>query len=584
MAKKPPAGSQEDQLKSAKLTLEEFIAANTQAAKAIEEVTSQSSAFLNLTAESAANASKSIRDVGTGANDSSAGFLKLVGAMKKQASAQKDFNKAAGFKNNGDGKNNVLAQVAKSSKAARLGILALTGAYKLLGSAMKGISSIIGGVFSLIGSALGWIKTGIGAIFDFIGDMYEGLFELAKERLRIMVENRRAAEEIRDVFGDIQKGTGKAVLDLGTSLSSGTIAGLAATQVFESAADAIKYANEVASQSPEAFDMLQDQFRGAAGRDLVGLQKGLGLTTEQLGQLMSTSIATGESLKDMMTDITKYSSGLAKRFGVNQKLLSRQIGKALIDVKHFAGATKQQIAGAAVYAAKLGTSLEKITGVMDNFLTFDEAAENVSKLSQAFGVNLDTMKLLEAKTPDEMLDHIKKGFDAAGKSAENMNRQELAMLARTTGLDEATIRQTLSSKNQGAALDEVKDASKAVAQSMMTTGEAMKAVGKDIKQVVREIKMESKGFFGTFVDGIFDGIMRSTQMQKILNNMAEAMRRVFFAGQELGRLIVQNFPGLKRILNGIAEFFNPGDLAAMFQSFTGSFNKFFLDLKLVKEI
>jgi hypothetical protein len=547
----------------------------------MEEFSNQASKSFELAAAAAEIFGTKLKDASDRSDTSSQSLESLTASLKKLGKAQDDAAKSAGFKKGPggqDGQRSVYNQISKSSKDAKTGTLALAASIQYLGKALKAVTSIAGGLFEVFKSAISWITDSIMAVWDFFSGIYEGLFDMAKDQMQYLYDQQRAAEEIRENFGDITKSTGKAVLDFGKSLASASIAGLGAMQVFENAAEAIRFANEVASASPAAFDKLQDQFRGQRGNNVVAFAKGLGIATQELGQLMGVAISTGRTMEGLGTEITKYSKGLASRFGVDSKLISKSMTKAMLDVKHFANATVKEIGQAAVYAHKLGLELDKITGIMDAFDTFDTAAENVSKLSQAFGVNIDVMELISAKTPAEALNKVKQAFNAAGKSADQMNRQELKLLATTLNMDEATIKQALSAQNQGESLENIKDAGNSVEKQMMSTGEALKEVSQDIKRVVRELQITSKGFFSTFLDGFYEGIATSSEMRKVLGNMAQAIQAVFAAGRELGRAFVTAFPGVKKMLDALAQFFNPADIGSLFGGFTDAFKKFFKDL------
>lgn len=550
--------------------------------KEMQDFSEQSSKSFEIAAAAAALFGDKLGSAAEKSETSSQSLDGLTNSLKKMGKAQDDAAKSAGFKKKGsgqDGQSSIFAQVDQSSKKAKVSVTAFSVAVQGLGKAFKALTSFVGGAFDVIKSVFSFITDVAMGIWDFFKGIYEGLFEMAQEQRKYATENRRAAEEIRENFGDISKGTGKAVLDFGRTLASASIAGLGAMQVFENAAEAIRFANEVASAAPAAFDKLQDQFKGQRGANIVGFAKGLGISTEQLGGLMRTAIATGRTVEGLGTEMTKYSKGLSSRFGVDSKLISKSMTKAMLDVKHFANATVKEIGQAAVYAHKLGVELSDITGILDAFDTFDQAAENVSKLSQAFGVNIDTMELVSAKTPADALAKVKAALDAAGKSADQMNRQELKLLASTVGMDEATVRQTLSNQNQGTSLENIKEAGNSVEKQMMSTGQALKEVSQDIKQVVRELQTSSKGFFETFLDGFLEGVATSSDMRKVLGNLQQAIEAVFAAGRRLGIIFVETFPGVKKMLDALASFFNPSAVGGMFNGFTDVFGKFFKKLQ-----
>lgn len=444
-----------------------------------------------------------------------------------------------------------ISQNQKLAKAAVNVTAALKGAAagaKVTAAALKGIFSIGGSLVSMffdIGAAI------ISIPFKF----FNHIFGRAKELMSGGTELAQAYEDVRKVFGDTGSGLGKSVIDLGKNLTKGLITpGLSARRVFGDMAEAIKYANEVASVAPEAFQAVSDQFSGKNGLEILAMAKGLGIANEELVGFMDSAIATGQPMETMLTDVTKYAKGMGDAFGLNSKMISRAMAKAAKDVKHFANSSVKEIAQATVYAQKLGVSLESITGILDAFNTFESAAENVSKLSQAFGVNLDAMKLLEAKTPDEALDQVKQAFTAAGKSADQMNRQELQLIASTVGMDEATVRKTLSMKNAGASMQNIKGVSSSLEAQTMNTSQALEKLSKDIEKVVKAGEPpKGDNFLDVFIEGFVEGIDRSGKMRELIKDTAKAIQMVRLEGQKLGKFFVENFPGFSEFIEGLSE-------------------------------
>jgi len=468
-------------------------------------------------------------------------------------------------------------EFAMTSKAAKIGLMVLHGAVKILSGAFKLLSFSISGVIDVISSLGGLIVDVAKGAFNFAMGLYEGLFDLAKQMIAMGVEYGRAVEEVRDKFGDVSKGIGKSVVDMGNQIMAGGAAGLSGFTLFENKADALRKMSEIAEAGGASFELLVDQFRGKNINDLYAFKQGLGLTSEQLAGMTQAAIVSGQPIKSLLIDVQKYARGLTKEFGGSFKSISRDVIKARMDVKHFAGVATKELAEAAIYARKLGVELEKTVGIMDAFDTFENAAENVAKLSQAFGVNLDVMQLLNAKTPTEQIDMIKSSFASAGKSVENMNRHELSYLATTLKLDEATTQQLLSTKNRGVSMDRVKKSAASMENQMLSTANALKDVMKEIPKIVRDIQISAQGFFGTFFEGFADGIVRSGPFRGMLSSLTQAIVEVRNAGLKLGDVFVRYFPGVEKMLNGMAKIFPKiGDL---FERWGTTLTNFFKTLK-----
>lgn len=602
-----------DDKKTYKQELEEFIKRNTEASKSLKDFNEQSSTAFHIAAEavrlyastlkdtvdstqelnerlkdSSGDYEKNIEKIREGLGLSKQSLSQFTDEIKKQGKSQEEAAKAAGFKKTGsgqDGKNNVYEQIAKSSKAAKIGLVALHGAVKLLSSAFKLISFTISGVIDVISSGIKLVASLATGIFDFVMDLWEGLFDMSKQMMQQSADYARAIEEVRDKFGDVSQGVGKAVVNMGNQMFAGTTAGLSGFALFEDKADALRKMSEMASAGGAAFELLIDQFKGQNLNALYAFKQGLGLTNEEFAGLARNAIVTGRPLKEITLEIQKYARGLSKEFGGSAqafKSFSRDIAKARMDVKHFANVATKDLAKATAYARSLGLELEKIVGIMDAFDTFDAAAENVAKLSQAFGVNLDVMELMSAKTPDEQIDMLKKSFAAAGKSIESMNRQELSYLATTLKLDEATTQQLLSSKNQGASMDRVKKSTQSLEQQMLSMGSAMKDLMKEIPRVIREFQSESKGFFSAFIEGIGIGIVRSGPFRDMLKDIGKAIIQVRNAGIRLGQAFVKYFPGIQKMMDSLGNIMPKiGDL---FDRWSNTVVKFFQNLKSGKPV
>ena len=458
-----------------------------------------------------------------------------------------------------------MKEAAEGSKKMAVGMAAVSGAAK----GFKAGISLMNGVLGAMGSIL---TTVIGTVFD-LGiailtgpiKMFNALFAKAKAGMSGMSELAQALEKVRENFGDIYSGLGATVASMGTQLSHGLIApGLSAARVFGSVAEATNYANEMASQAPAAFQKLSAQFQDSA-LEALAMAKGLGISKEEFAGLMNVAVSSGRDIVDIETEMTKFAKGMASEFKLNSKMISRDMGRAMKDVKHFANLTVKELAKAATYAQGLGLELKDITGVLDAFNTFESAAENVSKLSQAFGVNLDTMKLLEAESPDEQIAHVKQAFESAGKSADQMNRRELQLLAQTLNMDEAMVRQALSTKNAGISMDKVKASSAGLEGQTMSTAEAMQALSKDIERVIKSGEPpKGDNFIEVFLEGVMEGMERTSAFRQLLLNMMKSIHAVRQAGRELGAQLMEVVPGLKELIKGLAELVAPDKIGGMF--------------------
>jgi len=395
--------------------------------------------------------------------------------------------------------------------------------------------------------------------------IFEGLVDLAARSGNGMNELAQEIENLRKQFGALSGPTNKAIVTTAENLTGFKDTGLSAWRVFGNLANRLKEIRELATEMGGAFGVVRKEFVDNGGA-LLAYQKGLGIANDDMRGVARSSVAMGRQTSTALKDMTRYSYELGDAFGLDAKLISRDMSKALSDVRHFGGATVKQIAEASTYARKLGFELKDITGTLDAFDTFDAAAENAAKLSQAFGVNIDAFELMKAQNPADQLELLRKSFRQAGVDASNFDRASLKLAATTTGLSEDIVQSALSLKNQGMRLDEIKKKSGEAERKTMTQAQAMKRLADAIERMVIAGGPQEGGFWDMFIKGFLGGIQSSKEFREIIWNIKRALQQTYLEGVRLGRAFVQLFPGVKDFLGGIAGFFNP----AKFKRLTGS--------------
>jgi hypothetical protein len=386
--------------------------------------------------------------------------------------------------------------------------------------------------------------------------MFNGLIDMAAAAGGGIDELAVALEKLRGEMGDLKGPGTHAVLEASQSLKGFSDTGLSAWRVFGTLAERIEAVTKLAVGMGASFGVVRKEFEDNGGA-LLGFQKGLGLSEEGMKAITDRSITMGAPLSKTLLDITKQTTALGKAFDIDQKLIGKDMQKAAIDVKHFGAVSVKEIGQASVYARKLGVELDKITGALDAFETLDSAAENAAKLGQAFGVNVDAFKMMEAQNPAEALDMLRKSFKDAGVDSSNFTRQQAKLLAQTTNLDEATVRQAFSMKNQGVNLDDIKKKSEAAEKKTMSQADAMSKLADSIERMVKSGGGQAGGFWEQFVKGFLGGIQASKEFRDIIWNIKRSLQLVYFEGVRLGKAFVEMFPGVKDFLGGIADFFKP---------------------------
>ncbi len=460
--------------------------------------------------------------------------------------------------------------VQKFPKSVAIGTAALSG----FAQGVRNVVALGKGVTGFFTTFIGGVVDLAAAIIAIPFKIFSGLVDMAAKSAGGSNELAQAIENLRKEFGALGGPTNKVIIDMTTSLKGFSDTGLSAWRIFGNMAQRLEAFQKLAVEMGATFGTLRKEFADNGGA-LLAYQKGLGISDEAMKSVGARAISMGDTLGDTLKEMTKYSLDLAKAFGLDAKVLSRDVSKAMVDVKHFAGATIKEISEAATYARKLGLELDKITGTLDAFETFDSAAENVAKLSQAFGVQVDAFQLMEQQDPASQIDILRKAFSTAGVDASNFNRQQLKLLASTTGLDEATAKQAFSLKNQGAGLEQIKKKGGEAEKKTLTQAQAMEKLADAIERMVQSGGGLEGGFWDNFVKGIKNGIMASVDFRTTMLEIQRALRDVQMIGVQLGRVLVKIVPGFQDIFGGLKEFFAPKYFDKLFSGISDSVKKYF---------
>lgn len=435
--------------------------------------------------------------------------------------------------------------------------------------ALTGFSTGVRNVIAMAKAFTGVLGTLVGAFLDFGASIlskplkfFESIIDLAAKAGGGSSELAQAIEDLRKQFGALYGPTNHAIITLSKNMTGFKDTGLSTWRVFGDLAKRLNDLRELATEMGGTFGVLLKSFEDNGGA-ILAYQKGLGLSSEEMKGMAVNAIAMGEDITVALKDMTKQSYALGEAFGVDAKLISRDMGKAMTDVKHFGGATVKQIAEASTYARKLGFELKDITGTLDAFDTFDTAAENAAKLSQSFGLNLDAFKLMEAQDPATQLNMLRKSFKDAGVDASNFNRAQLKLVAGITGYTEAQVRQGLSMKNEGARLDEIKKKSGDAEKRTMTQAQAMAKLADAIERLVMSGGQQTGSFWDMFVKGFLGGLQASKEFSSMIWNIKRSLQETYLQGVRLGKIFVQIFPGVKEFFGGVADFFKPAKFRKM---------------------
>jgi hypothetical protein len=453
---------------------------------------------------------------------------------------------------------------------------AATGALSGFSQGLNNVMALgkgIGGFFSSFANGLFSVGKSILAIpFKLL----HGLVDMADQGGNSVSELAEAANNMRKEFGSLSGPTNTAIKNTAASMNNLHLQGTTAFAVFGNLAERQKLLTELFAQSGPVVRGFAKEIEESGGA-ILGYQKGLGLTNEQMESMGQIAKTQGKTMGKVLNDVTKQADGLGKAFGLDAKIISKEIGKAAQDFRHFGNVSIKEMGVAVTYAQKLGVSLDKITGVMDSFDTFDNAAENVSKLNEAFNTNIDMGKIMEAQTPEEKLELLRKEFKKAGVEGENLNAAQRKLIAQTTGMDDQTAIAALSTKNYGVSLADIKKQGEKNEKKTLTQAEAMDKLADSMDKMLKagQPLTEGGGLFGAFAKGFTDGIKRTKEFQEMMMSIKRTIGLVYQAGVKIGKMFVDMFPGVNQIFTSIKKLFDPGKVGGFINEIVKIFEKDF---------
>tara|TARA_B100000131_G_scaffold110724_1_gene107699 strand:- start:7279 stop:13920 length:6642 start_codon:yes stop_codon:yes gene_type:complete len=474
------------------------------------------------------------------------------------------------------------AKVGDNSKSlmklgAGIGLLkgvqaGFSGIMSTLSGLGKGLVSVVGSVFKL-GKTLLSVPIKI----------WSGLIGMAQGGGGGPNPIKVALEEVRKEMGSLNSGEGKVFKEglktmRAESKSLGG-SGLRLSKIFGKGpggfAEAIKYNLETAKALGSAFTALRGEFAKSAGA-LAVYRKGLGFSAEEMGALGKRALAQGKSMTELSRETASYAIQMGKDFGMNSKVISKDMGKMMADFDNFGTLGPKVMSQVAVYTRKLGIEVKELTGLVDKFDNFEDAAKGAAQLAQSFGMNVDAMKMMKEQDPAARLSMLQKAFKATGKSVESMSRQELKMLSTQAGMSAEATKLAFSQKGLSMSYDDVQKAGSKNEKKQLSQAEAMSKLADSIERVFGGGGgSKFKGFFDAFAKGFGKGIKRSKVFRQVMRNIRKSLRVVYKAGKQVGKAFVKFFPGVKKMLKGLRDLFNPKDVKNLMKGVVAEFKNFF---------
>jgi hypothetical protein len=458
------------------------------------------------------------------------------------------------------------------------------GLVRGFGSAIQSTKNFVSITLGAIGS-LGKLGLSIVTLpFKLLG----GLFSLAQagggggpSPIRLELEN------IRKEMGGLAQGAGAAAASalpqFRAQLSNLAGTGLSVRKVFGAGRDGLAKAMAYNLELMKALGPAVDSFNGTIKKSAVELamfRKGLGITAEQQAQLLKHAQAVGRDPVDAQREFASMAINMGEQFGMSASAIGKDMAEMKSDFASFGTLSVRELGQATVFARKLGIAVKDLQGLVGQFDDFESAAQNAAKLSQAFGLNIDAMKMMNAQNPAERLSMLQKAFKETGRSVEQMSRQELKLLATQSGISEEAASLAFSQKGLSMSYDQVQKAGAKSEKKQLSQAEAMEKLADSIERVFGSGGgSQFKSFFDAFTQGFSRGIMKSKEFMEVARNIRKSLKEVYWGGVAIGKMFMQLFPGMKEMMGGLRDLFSPTRFRDLMKSLKGVFEVFFKDLR-----
>ena len=480
------------------------------------------------------------------------------------------------------GRSGTASESTSKKKKGLLDILAkgVTGA-GLFTTAINSIGTsldMIGGAFSLVKGAasglLGIFGQGIKTVTGFFTGLMDAAANYYNNAAPAMFQ---ANQDIVKSFGNLDESQGKfvkgLVKDLGPAQNALKKSGSSLFAVLGNGAEVLKAVTAVAAEFGDDLVFLQDQIKGAVS-ELVLMQKGMGLTGDAMKNLGSLAQSSGGSLQDSLQDAMVASAHLSKKFGVDVKIIGKGLNAMASDMETFGHMGVKEMAAVATYSAKLGVEISALKGIMDKFDSFEGAAEAAGKLNEAFGMNIDTMKMMNAENPAERMDMLRQSLAETGKSFDELSRHEKKLMAQTMGMDMKSLQNAMSVDPDEMGFDDFGDAAEEAAEKM-TPEQAMQDVAKSIEKLSHTLNKLSSGPLSNFINGFMQVIDRSPEMRALMKKISSFLKVFFKMGQQVAHLFLGFVRTNDGLLKQIHNIFDLERIGKFKDAVEAAFGKFF---------
>lgn len=355
-------------------------------------------------------------------------------------------------------------------------VLILGGAVALVSKGFKLIKDVVINVGKVFKGVFEGVFQGLKTGFLVIKKVWNGLYELTNKAMKAAAEYGALVREDQKVITEAAETTQEtydALTSTGAAINRLAASGIGLMNSFQTtssrfarifgrgSAGIANMINET-SASINATGTLSEIFGEQVFKNSNSIMnltlavKGLGLSADDIKYFAVSSKVNLKSLEKTLSEIAYVISEVSTASDVNKKVLSKNFLILRKEIEQFGHLGDKELANVASRAIHLGIEMDQLSAIFKKVDTFESASNMASQLSQAFGMNIDALKLLKAEDPMEMIDMLRESMLATGQSFNDMSRFEKQLITQYTGLNAETTKLIFNYKDLGKSNAEIK--------------------------------------------------------------------------------------------------------------------------------
>ena len=230
----------------------------------------------------------------------------------------------------------------------------------------------------------------------------------------------------------------------------------------------------------------------------------------------------------------------ARSLGVDVNELGAQFNQNIDFIVRFGEDGQEVFEEMAVAAKALGLEMNSLIKITDSFKTFDEGARIVGRFNAILGGPfLNSIDMLNAayEDPIEGIKMLRDGFDAAGRSIEELGGAELEALSSALGLTTSETKKLLGATNEELEIQRIEQ------EQLAETAQAAQDVMTQLSNAFKQILADGKPFIDNVVIPLMEGIGSIASFLGDAENAMSNFVRVGIAAAGVAALLAAPFTG-----------------------------------------